>query len=169
MIIGGGMAGTRHMTGRLAGKVALISGGAEGWRGDGPRFREGARHARRYPARQGKDFWRVNWRGRRCNLLDVTLPDNPEAAAVEGISAASANNILVNKAGISEPGTVSKSPRRFGRGPCASTRRRSMAGGLCWRWSPPANQIDRQPVVDAGKAPWRDLCRLLRRRRRSRC
>jgi 3alpha(or 20beta)-hydroxysteroid dehydrogenase len=97
--------------GQLSGKVALISGGAEGL---------GAATARAFVAAGGRvmlgdiqfDKARALARalGEACDavLLDVTLPESWDAAVAATLKSFGKLNILVNNAGISEPGTASE-------------------------------------------------------------
>ena len=96
--------------GRLSGKVALISGGAEGLGAATARafVREGARvmlgdiqiDKARALARELGD-------AADALLLDVTLPESWDAAVAATLKSFGKLNILVNNAGISEPGGVS--------------------------------------------------------------
>ena len=96
---------------QLAGKVALISGGAEGL---------GAATARAFIAAGGRvmlgdiqfDKARALARelGEACDavLLDVTVPESWNTAVEATLKSFGKLNILVNNAGISEPGSVSE-------------------------------------------------------------
>ncbi|PZN96809.1 MAG: hypothetical protein DCF31_03210 [Alphaproteobacteria bacterium] len=99
------------MTGRLAGKVALISGGAEGLGAATARafVREGARvMLGDIQLDKAKALARELGEAADAILLDVTLPDSWETAVEATLRSFGKLNILVNNAGISEPGTVSE-------------------------------------------------------------
>lgn len=95
---------------QLSGKVALISGGAEGL---------GGATARAFVAAGGRvmigDIQLEKARalarelGEACDavLLDVTVPESWDAAVEATLKSFGKLNILVNNAGISEPGGVS--------------------------------------------------------------
>jgi 3alpha(or 20beta)-hydroxysteroid dehydrogenase len=96
---------------QLANKVALISGGAEGL---------GAATARAFVAAGGRvmlgdiqfDKARALARelGEACDavLLDVTVADSWDSAVAATLKSFGKLNILINNAGISEPGTASE-------------------------------------------------------------
>lgn len=99
------------MSGRLAGKVALISGGAEGLGAATARafVREGARvMLGDIQFDKAKALARELGEAADAVLLDVTLPDSWDAAVEGTLRSFGKINILINNAGISEPGTVSE-------------------------------------------------------------
>ena len=103
------MAGER--LGKLAGKVALISGGAEGLGAATARayVREGA-HVMLGDIQIDKAQALAHELGDAADavLLDVTVPESWEAAVEATINRYGKLNILVNNAGISEPASVSE-------------------------------------------------------------
>ena len=103
------MAGER--LGKLAGKVAFISGGAEGLGAATARayVREGARvMLGDIQIDKAKALAHELGDAADAVLLDVTLPESWEAAVEATIRRFGKLNILVNNAGISEPASVSE-------------------------------------------------------------
>lgn len=100
--------------GKLAGKVALISGGAEGLGAATARafIREGARvMLGDIQIDKAKALARELGVAADAILLDVAVPESWEATVKATIRSFGKLNILVNNAGISEPASVSEVTR----------------------------------------------------------